>query len=267
MEYLKQIGQLNPTYVFWSSLGLFVVIFVRYLIFSGVYHHFFHNWLGDKFRHRFLSVSKLGTKQIKKEVYRSAISAAIFTVLGMGMIILWQRGHTAIYTSFDEYPVWYSVVSVLLVLIIQDTFYYWLHRWMHLPRVYRWVHRAHHMSLQTSAFTSFSFHPLESLLQALVIPVLVLWLPLHIGVILAILLFMTLSATISHGGVEIFSAKWSRHPLARWVIGAAHHDDHHKKFNYNYGLYFTFWDVWMGTETPDFKERFEKLTAKKEAVR
>jgi lathosterol oxidase len=266
MEYLKQIGQLNALYVFWSSLGLFVIIFVRYLVFSAVYHHFFHNWLRDKFRNRFLNISKLRSKQIKKEIYSSAISAAIFTILGMGMIILWQHGHTAIYTTFDAYPIWYSVLSVLLVLIIQDTFYYWLHRWMHLPRFYRWVHKEHHMSFQTSAFTSFSFHPLESLLQAIVLPVLVLWLPLHIWVILAILLFMTFAATINHGGVEIYSSKWARHQLAKWLIGATHHNDHHKKFNYNYGLYFTFWDTWMGTETPDFKERFEKLTTKEEAV-
>jgi sterol desaturase/sphingolipid hydroxylase (fatty acid hydroxylase superfamily) len=77
---------------------------------------------------------------------------------------------------------------------------------------------------------------------------------------------MTLAATINHGAVEIYSAKWARHRLAKWMIGAAHHDDHHKKFNYNYGLYFTFWDTWMGTESPDFKERFEKLTTKEEAV-
>src|SRR5690554_6216195 len=132
MEYLKQIGQLNALYLFWSSLGLFVIIFVRYLILAGIYHHFFHHWLRDKYRNRFLSISKLSSQQIKKEIYRSAISAAIFTLLGMGMIILWQQGQTAIYTDFDAYPIWYTVLSVLLVLIIQDTFYYWLHRWMHL---------------------------------------------------------------------------------------------------------------------------------------
>ena len=266
MEYLKQIGQLNLLYLFWSSLGLFVIIFVRYLILSGVYHHLFHNWLSDKYRNRFVSNSKLKSKQIKKEIYRSAISAAIFTILGMVMIIFWQQGRTAIYTNFDAYPIWYTVLSVFLVLIIQDTFYYWLHRWMHLPRVYRWVHKEHHMSTRTSAFTSFSFHPLESLLQAIVLPLLVLWLPLHINVILLILIFMTFSAVINHGGVEIYPTKWAGVRLGKWLIGAAHHDDHHKKFNCNYGLYFTFWDIWMGTETPDFKERFKKLTSKEEAV-
>ena len=266
MEYLKHIGQLDANYLYWSSLGLFLIIFVRYLIVSGVYHQFFHHWLKKTYRNRFLNTSTLKTKQLKKEIYQSAISAVIFTVLGMGMIILWQRGHTAIYTSLDAYPVWYTVLSVLLVLIIQDTFYYWIHRWMHLPRVYRWIHKEHHMSLRTSAFTAFSFHPLESLLQAVVLPLLVVWLPLHIGVILLILTVMTFSATINHGGVEIYSAKWARSWVTKWLIGAAHHDDHHKKFHYNYGLYFTFWDHWMGTEAPDFKERFEKLTAKEEAV-
>ena len=266
MEYLKQIGQLNLLYLFWSSLGLFVIIFLRYLILSGVYHHLFHNWLRDKYQNRFLSISKLKSKQIKKEIYRSAISAGIFTILGMVMIILWQQGHTAIYTTFDAYPIWYSVLSALLVLIIQDTIYYWLHRWMHLPRVYRWVHKDHHMSLRTSAFTSFSFHPLESLLQGIVLPLLVLLLPLHISVILLILIFMTFSAIINHGGVEIYPTKWPGIRLAKWLIGASHHHDHHKKFNYNYGLYFTFWDILMGTETPDFKERFKKLTTKEKAV-
>jgi sterol desaturase/sphingolipid hydroxylase (fatty acid hydroxylase superfamily) len=265
MEYLKQIGALNPAYMYGSAVVLFLVIFVRYLIFSGVYHYFFYTWMGSKFQHRFLSGSKLKKGQIKKEVYRSALSAAIFTVLGMGMIILWQRGHTAIYTQLDAYPLWYTALSIVFVLFIQDTFYYWLHRWMHLPRIYKWIHKAHHMSLHTSAFTSFSFHPIESLLQAILIPLLVLWMPLNIWVILGILIFMTLSATISHGGVELLTLNRSRYGLSKWLIGAAHHDDHHKKFNYNYGLYFTFWDAWMGTEAPEFNQGYKEPTRKGKA--
>jgi sterol desaturase/sphingolipid hydroxylase (fatty acid hydroxylase superfamily) len=260
MEFLEQIGQLQAPSVLKASLGLFVIIFVRYLLFSGVYHHFFHSWLGDKFRKRFISVSHLKPEQIKKEIYRSALSAIIFTILGMGMLILWYRGYTAVYTDLSAYPIWYTILSIPLVLIIQDTFYYWLHRWMHLPRIYRKVHKDHHLSLQTSAFTSFSFHPLESLLQAIVFPFLTLWMPLHLGVILGILMFMTLTAAINHGGVEIYPSSWSRHWLAKWLIGATHHDDHHRKFTFNYGLYFTFWDKWMGTEAPEYEERFEQLT-------
>ncbi len=263
LEFLRQIGLLNPPYLWGSTIALFVIIFVRYLVVSKVYHNFFFHWNKQKFKHRVLNTRRLRKKQSQKEIYWSAIGSAIFTVLGMGLIILWQRGHTAIYTELDAYPLWYLPISILLVLFIHDTYYYWVHRWMHLPRVYRSVHRTHHMSVQTTAHTSFSFHPLESLLQAIAIPLLVVWLPINIWAVMFILLLMTLSATINHAGVEIYPSSWGRHWLGKWIIGAAHHDDHHKKFTYNYGLYFTFWDKWMGTETPDFEERFEILTSKK----
>ena len=51
--------------------------------------------------------------------------------------------------------------------MIHETYYYWLHRWMHLPHIYKYVHKAHHESLTTTAWTSFSFHPIESFLQGL----------------------------------------------------------------------------------------------------
>ncbi|MGZ5247104.1 MAG: hypothetical protein ACXWV5_08645, partial [Flavitalea sp.] len=45
-------------------------------------------------------------------------------------------------------------------------------------------------------------------------------------------------------------------------IGATHHSLHHKQFKFNYGLYFTFWDKWKKTESPDFEKRFESITGK-----
>jgi hypothetical protein len=47
-------------------------------------------------------------------------------------------------------------------------------------------------------------------MQAIVIPLMVLWLPLHNGVKLVLLVFMSLSATIIHGGVEIYFSNWAR---------------------------------------------------------
>jgi sterol desaturase/sphingolipid hydroxylase (fatty acid hydroxylase superfamily) len=37
-----------------------------------------------------------------------------------------------------------------------------------------------------------------------------------------------------------------------------HHDMHHQQFNGNYGLYFTWWDRWMGTEFPEYKVAFHQ---------
>jgi lathosterol oxidase len=111
---------------------------------------------------------------------------------------------------------------------------------MHLPGVFRIVHKVHHDSNITSPFTAFSFHPLEGLLQAIFLPVMLMVLPMHHYVIIVVLLIMTLSSVINHLNIEIYPQGFNRNRIAKWIIGASHHSLHHKQFKYNYGLYFTF---------------------------
>jgi Delta7-sterol 5-desaturase len=52
-------------------------------------------------------------------------------------------------------------------------------------------------------------------------------------------------------------------PLTRWINTTTHHDLHHSGgFNHNYGLYFTWWDKWMGTEHPHYAERFHTVVSR-----
>lgn len=188
------------------------------------------------------------SKQIRYEIYYSIVSAVIFAFFGVGTYWLWLEGKTAVYEDLGQYPVWYVPLSIMLVLFIQDTYYYWIHRWMHIPKIYKYFHKVHHNSVHTSVWTSFSFHPLETILQAIILPIIIIFLPLHTYAILAILLIMTISATINHAGVEIYpKGRYSRW-FGKLVIGATHHDVHHRRFLCNYGLYFTIWDRLMGTE-------------------
>ena len=74
---------------------------------------------------------------------------------------------------------------------------------------------------------------------------------------------MSVSAVINHAGIEVFPQGFNRHWLGKWLIGATHHDIHHQRFKYNFGLYFTFWDRWMHTESPDYDQQFDVKTAEK----
>ncbi|MEO0917088.1 MAG: DUF2147 domain-containing protein, partial [Pseudomonadota bacterium] len=38
-----------------------------------------------------------------------------------------------------------------------------------------------------------------------------------------------------------------------------HHDLHHAHAGYNLGLYFTWWDRWMGTEHPNYHDEFRRV--------
>lgn len=241
-------NHLNIYIVLGSLLLLSVIVFIRYLAFSSLYHLVFFNWLKTYFSHRFLHAKPWKKRQLRKEVIWSLVSGIIFALFIIFTFILQIEGYTAVYTKVEEFGWFYLIGSIFLVLFVQDTYYYWMHRWMHLPSVYKYCHLVHHKSVHTSVFTSFSFHPLETILQAMIIPIIAIFIPLHLYAIIAIISLMTLSATVNHAGVEIYPSgkfgKWFK----KWVIGATHHDAHHKKFNHNYGLYFTFWDRLMKTE-------------------
>lgn len=227
---------------------LFLIIVIRYFVFSGAYYYTTFVLFRKRLLSRILDTNPISPGQIRSEVSYSILSAVIFAIFGIGTYWLWYKGFTAIYQDLGLYPLWYIPLSVFIVLFIQDTYYYWVHRWMHIPEVYRYFHKVHHNSVQTSVWTSFSFHPLETLLQAIITPLIILWVPLHTYALLAILIIMTISATINHAGVEIYPKGKYGSWVGKLIIGATHHDVHHRKFLCNYGLYFTFWDRLMGTE-------------------
>ncbi len=73
---------------------------------------------------------------------------------------------------------------------------------------------------------------------------------------------MSITAVINHSGMEVYSSSALLSPIARWMVGATPHDLHHLRYRCNYGLYFTFWDVWMRTEDAVFEKRFMDHTSK-----
>ena len=176
------------------------------------------------------------------------------------MVVVWQLGYTQVYEDPHQYGLWYLPGSFLAATFIHETYYYWLHRWMHVPSVFRAIHKTHHESRNTSPWTSFSFHPVESILQALIVPLTIMVLPMHYWVIVAWLVFMSVTSVINHLNVEIYPRYFNRHWLGKWLIGATHHSLHHTEFRRNFGLYFTFWDRWMGTESEKFDEVYERVT-------
>jgi lathosterol oxidase len=250
----------EPFYFLLLTGIIFLVTFLRYVFVSGVYHYFFHIWFRSSFLKRLINPLALDQKQARMEIWRSFLTSLIFAFSGTAFVILWQNGYTKLYTEWSAFPWWYHPLSIILVLLIQETYYYWLHRWMHRPKIYRLVHKWHHDSIKTSALTAFSFHPIESVLQAIVLPLLILILPVHLYLLFALLILMTFSSTINHAGVEVFPRGFANHWLGRWLVGATHHDLHHKEFRYNFGLYFTFWDKWMETESPKFEKQFQEYT-------
>lgn len=252
----------QPAWFIVATFILFAIIIGRYFLIAGLFYIFFYRWRPEKWKHRKLSAKSYKEGQFASEVRWSTIIAVIFALAGTITIILWQKGYTKVYEDINAYHWIYVPCSLLISMVLHETYYYWLHRWMHKPAVFRIVHKVHHDSNITSPWTAFSFHPLEGVIQAIFLPLLIMLLPLHPSVILFQLSLMTFSSVINHLDIEIYPGNFHHHVLGRWLIGATHHSLHHRQFKFNYGLYFTFWDKMKKTESPLYEEIFEQKTAR-----
>ena len=188
-------------------------------------------------------------RQIRGEIGWSLASCVIYG-LPAGIVAWgWQaHGWTRIYTNVSARPLWWLPLSLALYLLAHDTWFYWTHRWMHEPRLFRLAHAVHHASRPPTAWAAMSFHPIEALSGALVIPALVLVIPIHVAVLGAVLTIMTVMGVTNHMGWEMFP-RWLVHSRAgNWLITASHHQRHHDRYTCNYGLYFRIWDRLCGTD-------------------
>jgi sterol desaturase/sphingolipid hydroxylase (fatty acid hydroxylase superfamily) len=253
----------DPLWFLVTTLVVFAVVIGRYFLIAGLFYGVFYLWYPHRWKERKINERSYKQGQFRKEVGWSIITAAIFAVSGAATMVLWQKGYTKVYLEVGDYPLWWLPVSLLVAMLLHETYYYWLHRWMHHPKVFRIVHKVHHDSNITSPWTAFSFHPTEGVFQALFLPLLLLVLPMHLYVLVIQLTIMTFSSVINHLDIEVYPRNFHRHFLGKWLIGATHHSLHHKQFRYNYGLYFTFWDKWKRTESPLFPKLFEQKTGKR----
>ncbi|MCM4155947.1 sterol desaturase family protein [Gramella sp. AN32] len=227
----------------------FLILVVRYFIAAGFFYYYYYIKNKEKFQPKKLSTRPYKKAQFKSEIKWSLISSVIFAITGAFLFFLYQKGFTQIYLDLNPKDIWYFPLSLIVAPLIHETYYYWLHRWMHKPWIYRKVHKVHHDSLTPSPWTAFSFHPWEAILEAIILPLLLILLPLHISVVVLYLLIMTVSSVINHLDIEIYSEKFQKSLFGKMLIGATHHHFHHAEFKTNYGLYFTFWDKWMNTES------------------
>lgn len=224
-----------------SMLAMTGIIAVRYLLSSGGFA------LATRLVRPGLYTGL--DRQIGGEIRWSLLSAALFGAPAGLVAWGWQnRGWTLIYTDLHAYPLWYLPVSVLAYLFAHDTWFYWTHRAMHRPRLFRIAHAVHHASRPPTAWAAMSFHPWEALTGAVVIPVLVFLIPIHVAALGLVLTIMTVMGVTNHMGWEMFPRWLVEGPAGRWLITASHHQRHHEHYPCNYGLYFRVWDRLCGTD-------------------
>ena len=193
----------------------------------------------------------------------SASTFLVFAVMDVCLLYLESKGYTQIYFGINDYGYLWLGLSFLIILFIDDMFFYWSHRAMHHPRFYKFFHKVHHESTDPSPLTAFAFHPSEAVIEQLMHVVLPFLLPLNFGVMIAWQIFSMLNNVLAHLGYEIYPKGWVKFPLLQFKTASTHHNMHHQLFNGNYALYFTWWDKWMDTEFKEYETRHEQIFERK----
>lgn len=230
-------------------LYAFIVLTARYFMFAGLAFFIINYWFKNSLLNKKIQAKNVSVKVMYREILSSMSS---FIILGacMALVIVYmQRGQTKIYTEGQDANLFYTVTSFIVLLIIHDTYFYWIHRMMHLPILFKYVHAHHHKSKTPTPWTAFSFHPLEAILEVAFIVPLVFIMPIHLYVLMAFAVVMTAMNVFGHLGYELFPEKFLLNRIGKAFNSTTNHDKHHRFSNCNYGLYFNFWDNIMQTKS------------------
>jgi sterol desaturase/sphingolipid hydroxylase (fatty acid hydroxylase superfamily) len=80
------------------------------------------------------------------------------------VVTMWLYANGVIpYLSPAEHPVWFAVM-MLLVPLMRETHFYLIHRLIHWPPLYKYVHYLHHTNVDPGPATGLAMHPVEHLL-------------------------------------------------------------------------------------------------------
>jgi Delta7-sterol 5-desaturase len=248
------------------ALTMLTIDFLRYALAAGGVWLLVEVVFGRRLAGRRILDGVRQPGQIRREFSYSLSTVLIFASNGLLVWLLASAGHVEIYPKVAArgWAWWWA--SLALIIVVHDAYFYWTHRWLHQRRWFRAVHGRHHASLHPTPWAAYAFHPVEALVQAAFLPLFLLLVPLHSGVIVVFLLHMILRNAIGHCGHELMRWHWARRGWFGWVTPVSHHHFHHARNRGNFGLYFTWWDRWCGTEDREYLRYGEAHFAAKKST-
>jgi sterol desaturase/sphingolipid hydroxylase (fatty acid hydroxylase superfamily) len=250
-----------------SYIEILAQISSRYFVLAGLaFLLFYFLW---KERKQFAKIQRRfpKNKDYLREIGYSLITMCIFA--GIPWLFFFHpsiRETTLLLsTPFELGKIWFFLAFPLMVLI-HDTYFYWTHRLMHHPALFSWFHLVHHKSTNPSPWAAYAFHPLEAVVEVGIFVLFVYLLPLHPLHIILFFLFSIIYNIYGHLGFELYPAGFQRHWLGKWINTSISHNQHHQFFTGNYGLYFLWWDRWMGTIRKDYDKQFDEVKSRRASL-
>ncbi len=245
----------------WSYYAqLAKIIGARYFVLAGLAFLIYYVLFRKKLLFKKIQQRLPSNKDYFREIGYSIVTIFIFAAIPYFILRTPAIAkHTLFYTDIRLHGWTYFILAFPIMALVHDTYFYWTHRLMHHPKLFRLFHLVHHHSVNPSPWAAYSFHPLEAIVEAGIVAVFLFTMPIHPSHLFFFFLFMILYNVYGHLGFELYPKGFSRSPIGKWINTSVNHNLHHQYFRGNYGLYFTFWDRFMKTIRPDYDQKFDEL--------
>lgn len=235
----------------------------RYFLFAGIAFVLAYLVLNKAIRNKKIQQRYPKSSDYLREMGYSVLTICLFAFIPLLLIRNEAvRPFTTYYTSIEEHGTLYFFLAFPIMLVLHDTYFYWAHRLMHHPALFRLFHLVHHKSVNPSPWAAYAFHPLEAIVEAGIVVIFLFTIPIHQYHLPFFFLFMIIYNVYGHLGWELYPKGFSRHWLGKWINTSVNHNQHHQYFKGNYGLYFLFWDRMMGTLRADYDEQFDEVKSR-----
>ena len=86
----------------------------------------------------------------------------MWTLVEVLMLWCYANGYSN-WVNWSENPYWLAFM-LLLTPVIHEVNFFFIHRAIHHPVLYKWIHSVHHNSINPSPWSSLSMHPIETFL-------------------------------------------------------------------------------------------------------
>ena len=202
----------------------------------------------------------LWSSQVKDNMFWSLASGTLVWSLYEAVTLWLYASGQVRQLAWGEAPLYLLGMTVLI--FFWGTFhFYWIHRLLHWPPLYRIAHELHHRNVNIGPWSGISMHPLEHLLY---FSVFTLWwvVPAHPVIVLAAGFFFGLGPAFSHSGFQQVALPWGNRQNTL-PTGDYFHQLHHRYFEVNYGNTPTPLDQLFGTWHDGSDEAHARFVARR----
>jgi len=266
-RFLPDIGRMTTLSADWILPMFLRNVFFMVLVAGGL-HLYLFTFRAQGSRLKFDPQEQMETgkrysfgNQLHDNIFWS-IASGVTLWTAYEVLYFWGVANGVIPTfGFTEHPFLFALWLVAMPLLLSSHFY-WIHRLLHWPPLYRSVHRLHHRNTHIGPWSGMSMHPVEHLLYLSSVLVHFV-IASHPVIVLVHLYTRSLAPAFSHAGFEKVLVK------ERKLIEGAdfHHQLHHRFFECNYGNVDMPWDRWFGSYHDGSDEATKRIRKGRKVVR